>query len=150
MTIIIIGIILTTVEQLLNRLFKENAMSEITRESLEEELECECNHIHKDALKKASDSMPSEDDLYDVAELFKVFGDSTRTRIISALFSAELCVCDIAKLLNMTKSAVSHQLRILRNSKLVKYRRDGKELFYSLSDDHVIKIYKLALEHVEE
>lgn len=116
----------------------------------DEAYECECEHVHGEAVGKAIDGMPSEDALYDVAELFKVFGDSTRTRIISALFSAELCVCDIAKLLNMTKSAVSHQLRVLRTSKLVKYRREGKELFYSLADDHIIKIYKLALEHVEE
>jgi len=117
---------------------------------MQQNFECKVDIVHQEKLNLAAKNMPSEERLYDVAELFKVFGDSTRTKIISALFSSELCVCDIAKLLNMTKSAVSHQLRILRTSKLVKARKSGKEVFYSLSDDHVIEIYKLALEHVEE
>ena len=94
--------------------------------------------------------MPDEDTLFDVAELFKIFGDSTRIRILSALSQAEMCVCDICSVLNMTKSAVSHQLRILRQAKLVKNRRQGKEIFYSLDDDHVLSIINLALEHIEE
>ncbi|MBR2495666.1 MAG: winged helix-turn-helix transcriptional regulator [Clostridia bacterium] len=117
---------------------------------MQQNFECKVDVVHQEKLNIAAKNMPSEERLYDVAELFKVFGDSTRTKIISALFSNELCVCDIAKLLNMTKSAVSHQLRILRTSKLVKARKSGKEVFYSLSDNHVIEIYKFALEHVEE
>ena len=85
----------------------------------------------------------------DVAELFKVFGDSTRTKILTALFESEMCVCDIGKLLNMTKSAISHQLRILRQNKLVKARKSGKEVFYSLADNHVKVIFKMAVDHVE-
>ena len=117
---------------------------------MQENFECKVEVVHQDSVLNAKANMPSEERLYDVAELFKVFGDSTRTKIISALFTGELCVCDIAKLLNMTKSAVSHQLRILRTSKIVKARKSGKEVFYSLADVHVIEIYKLALEHVEE
>ena len=94
--------------------------------------------------------MPDEDALYDAAELFKVFGDSTRTRILSALFVEELCVCDIAEILGMTKSAVSHQLRTLRQTKIVKARRAGKEVFYSLDDEHISRIYKMAMEHLSE
>ncbi|MCX4286403.1 MAG: metalloregulator ArsR/SmtB family transcription factor [Clostridia bacterium] len=94
--------------------------------------------------------MPDDDTLFDVAELFKIFGDSTRIRILSALTKAEMCVCDIGSVLNMTKSAVSHQLRILRQAKLVKNRRQGKEIFYSLDDDHVLSIINLAVEHVVE
>lgn len=111
---------------------------------------CEADIIHEDILNSIKAKMPSENLLYDVAELFKVFGDSTRTRILSGLFEAELCVCDIACLLNMTKSAVSHQLRILRQTKVVKSRKQGKEVFYSLDDDHISKIYKMALEHLAE
>ena len=94
--------------------------------------------------------MPDEDSLYEVAELFKVFGDSTRTRIIAALFEGELCVCDIAALLSMSISAVSHQLRILRQTKIVKSRSSGKEVFYSLDDEHIYKIYRMAIEHIAE
>lgn len=94
--------------------------------------------------------MPSEDVVYDVAELFKVFGDSTRTNILITLFESEMCVCDIGELLGMTKSAISHQLRILRQSKLVKARKSGKEVFYSLADDHVVKIFEMAIEHITE
>lgn len=92
----------------------------------------------------------NENLLYDVAELFKIFGDSTRIRILYALLSQELCVCELATLLTMTKSAVSHQLRILRQTKLVKNRRRGKEVYYSLDDDHVATIINLALEHTKE
>ena len=88
--------------------------------------------------------------LYDLAELFKVFGDSTRIKILYALFEAELCVCDIAQLLSVSQTAVSHQLRVLKNNKLVKFRKEGKNVFYSLADDHVRRIIDQGIEHVEE
>jgi len=112
--------------------------------------QCECNHVHEGAVDRVRKEMPDDETLYDVAELFKVFGDSTRTRILSALFIEELCVCDIASLLNMTKSAVSHQLRILRQTKIVKNRKSGKEVYYSLDDGHIAEIFKTALEHSKE
>lgn len=111
---------------------------------------CECEHTHENVLEKVRALMPSDDVLYDVAELFKVFGDSTRTNILMALFESEMCVCDICELLRMTKSAISHQLRILRQSKLVKARKCGKEVFYSLADEHVKKMFEMAIEHVCE
>ena len=111
---------------------------------------CEADVVHEGVVAKVKAAMPDEDLLLDVAELFKVFGDSTRTRILSALFESELCVCDIASLLNMTKSAVSHQLRILRQTKIVKNRKQGKEVYYSLDDEHISRIYKMALEHLRE
>ncbi len=114
------------------------------------DLMCEDNRVHNEVCEQVTAEMPDENDLYDVAELFKIFGDSTRIRILSALAQAEMCVCDIAIVLNMTKSAVSHQLRILRQAKLVKNRRNGKEIFYSLDDDHVESIIDLALDHVKE
>ena len=94
--------------------------------------------------------MPQEETLFDLAELFKVFGDSTRIKILYVLFEAEMCVCDIAQLLGMTQSAISHQLQVLKKSKLVKYRRDGKTVFYSLADDHVRSILDQGMEHVAE
>ncbi|MDO5602846.1 MAG: metalloregulator ArsR/SmtB family transcription factor [Oscillospiraceae bacterium] len=94
--------------------------------------------------------MPPDETLYDLAELFKVFGDSTRVKILYALFEAELCVCDMAQLLGLTQTAVSHQLRVLKNNKLVRFRRDGKTVFYSLSDDHVRRIIGQGMEHIEE
>ena len=94
--------------------------------------------------------MPDEDDLYDLAELFKIFGDSTRVKILYVLLECEMCVCDIAQLLNMTQSAISHQLRILKQSRLVKFRREGKTIFYSLEDEHVHSILSLGMEHLEE
>ncbi len=106
--------------------------------------------IHEDVIEKVKSNMPDEETLYNIAELFKVFGDSTRINIISALFNGELCVCDIAKILNMTKSAISHQLRILRQSKLVKGRKQGKEVYYSLDDEHVEQIFNMATKHIEE
>lgn len=90
------------------------------------------------------------DILYEMAELFKVFGDSTRTSILSALSMGELCVGDLSSLLNLSLSAISHQLRILKGSKLVRARRSGKEIYYSLADNHVVKILEMAREHVEE
>ena len=94
--------------------------------------------------------MPDENELYDLAELFKVFGDSTRIRILFVLHEGEVCVQDIADALQMTQSAVSHQLKILKQSKLVGSRREGKQMFYSLADDHVLSIIDLGLEHLRE
>lgn len=111
---------------------------------------CESIEIHEDLLKIVNDTMPAETELYDLAELFKVFGDSTRIRILYVLFEAEVCVCDLAQVLNMTQSAISHQLRILKNSKLVKCRREGKSVFYSLADDHVRTIIAQGRDHISE
>lgn len=94
--------------------------------------------------------MPSDDLLFDIAEVFKVFGDTTRMKIISALLEAELCVGDIAEITNSTQSAISHQLRVLKQAKLVKYRKDGKTVYYSLDDEHVSKMYEIAKTHIEE
>ena len=116
-----------------------------------EELECceDCK-IHPDRLYIVNSCMPEEEELYDLAELFKVFGDSTRIRILFVLFEAEVCVCDLAETLHMTQSAISHQLRILKQSKLVKSRREGKSVFYSLADGHVRTIIAQGREHIEE
>ena len=108
---------------------------------------CESIEIHEDLLKIVNETMPDENELYDLAELFKVFGDSTRIRILYVLFEAEVCVCDLAQALNMTQS---HQLRILKQNKLVKNRREGKSIFYSLADDHVRSIIAQGREHIEE
>jgi ArsR family transcriptional regulator len=94
--------------------------------------------------------MPEEEMLYDLAELFRIFGDSTRIKILYVLFEAEMCVCDIAELLRMTQSAISHQLRVLKQSKLVKFRREGKTIYYSLADDHVRTIIGMGMEHLCE
>ena len=96
------------------------------------------------------DGMPEEEELYDLAELFKIFGDSTRIKILYALFEAELCVCDISQLVGVSQTAISHQLRILKNAKLVKFRREGKTVFYSLADDHVRRIIDQGMEHILE
>lgn len=111
---------------------------------------CEDDCIHENLLKIVNEKMPAETELYDLSELFKVFGNSTRIRILFVLFEAEVCVCDLANALNMTQSAISHQLRILKANKLVKSRREGKSVFYSLSDDHVRTIIAMGLEHIEE
>ena len=120
-------------------------------ENVNEQIECcDCNEIHEDLLKIVNDTMPEETELYDLAELFKVFGDSTRIRILFVLFEAEVCVCDLAKVLNMTQSAISHQLRILKANKLANSRREGKSVFYSLADGHVRTIIAQGREHIEE
>jgi ArsR family transcriptional regulator len=111
---------------------------------------CETVEIHQDLLDIVEATMPEETELYDLAELFKVFGDSTRIRILFVLFEAEVCVCDLAEALHMTQSAISHQLRILKQSRLVKSRREGKSIFYSLADDHVRSIIDQGREHIEE
>ena len=117
----------------------------------ETELEqCEAVEIHEELLKIVDEKLPEEEELYDLAELFKVFGDSTRIRILFVLFEAEVCVCDLAQALNMTQSAVSHQLRILKQMRLVKYRKEGKTIYYSLDDDHIQSILNGGLEHVME
>ncbi|MBO5372986.1 MAG: helix-turn-helix transcriptional regulator [Lachnospiraceae bacterium] len=115
-----------------------------------EEMCCEATEVHEELLKIVNETMPEETELYDLAELFKVFGDSTRIRILFVLFEAEVCVCDLAQVLNMTQSAISHQLKILRQNKLVKSRRDGKSIFYSLADDHVRTIIAQGREHIRE
>ncbi len=115
------------------------------------ELECcESTEVHEELLAQVREKLPQEEKLYDLSELFKVFGDSTRIRILFVLFEAEVCVCDLAAALGMTQSAVSHQLRILKQSKLVKSRREGKSVFYSLADSHVRTIIDQGMEHVEE
>lgn len=111
---------------------------------------CDMVCIHEELLEKVTGEMPKEEELYDLAELFKVFGDSTRIRILFVLFEAEVCVCDLAEALHMTQSAVSHQLKILKQAKLVKNRREGKSIFYSLADQHVRTIIAQGREHIEE
>ena len=111
---------------------------------------CEKEEIHAELLKIAQEKMPEETELYDLAELFKVFGDSTRIRILTVILGEEMCVCDIAEALSMNQSAVSHQLRILKTSNLVKTRRNGKSIIYSLTDDHVRTIIDCGMEHIAE
>ena len=111
---------------------------------------CDCDFVHEGDVARVSEELPPEDLLYDVSDFFKILGDSTRIRILFALDRAELCVCDLACLLSMTKSAISHQLRILRTSSLVRARRSGKNVFYSLADDHIRDIIEKALEHISE
>lgn len=111
---------------------------------------CECSIVHKALIEEVRQKLPKEEILYDLAELFKVFGDTTRVKIISVLFEAELCVCDIAELLGMSASAISHQLRVLRQARLVKYRKEGKVVFYALNDEHVKLIFDQGLEHILE
>lgn len=111
---------------------------------------CSCNVIHKDVIEMVKETLPEEETLYDLAELFKVFGDSTRIKIICALFKSEMCVCDLSNLLNMSQSAISHQLRVLKTARLVKFRREGKVVYYALDDDHIKQIYDAGLSHILE
>lgn len=111
---------------------------------------CNGNIIHEDIVVRVKDKLPAEETLYDLAELFKVFGDTTRIKIICALFESEMCVCDLSCLLNMTQSAISHQLRVLKSARLVKFRREGKVVYYSLDDEHIKHIYDAGLNHVSE
>lgn len=115
-----------------------------------ENLCCEFMHVHDDIVTKVNQVMPEEDQLLDLAEFFKVFGDSTRIKILYVLSQSEMCVCDIANLLQMGQSAISHQLRVLKQMRLVKFRRDGKTIFYSLADGHIQTILAQGMEHIEE
>lgn len=125
---------------------EDNRKPEVTLASLEKNF----TEIQEDIIKSIQEKQPDDEILYDLAELFKVFGDSTRIKILYSMFENELCVNDIAKLLNLSQSSVSHQLRILKTSKLVKFRREGKSVFYSLDDEHVRAIISMGMEHVEE
>ncbi len=107
-------------------------------------------HVHQDTVRRVNEIMPCDEELFDLAELFKIFGDSTRIRILLVLFESEMCVCGLAELLGMTQSAISHQLQVLKKSKLVKYRREGKTIFYSLADSHVRTILDQGMEHIAE
>lgn len=111
---------------------------------------CEEHHCHREVVEKVEHQIPREEDMYDLADFFKVFGDTTRIRILYALRVSELCVCDIADSLNMTQSAISHQLRILKQMDLVRTRREGKAIYYSLADDHIAIILDVGLEHINE
>lgn len=111
---------------------------------------CLCNVIHGDVIAKVKDRLPDEEKLYDLAEFFKVFGDTTRIRILCALFESEMCVCDLSALLNISQSAISHQLRGLKSARIVKFRRDGKVVYYSLDDEHIKHIFDEGLRHITE
>lgn len=116
----------------------------------EEAEKCDFICVHEDIVKKVNEKMPQEEKLFDLAEFFKIFGDTTRIRILYVLMCSEMCVCDLAQILDMTQSAISHQLRILKQMDLVKNRREGKSVFYSLADGHIKAILSQGLEHIEE
>ena len=111
---------------------------------------CQETQTHPSRIETVKKLLPADEVLYDLAEPFKIFGDSTRIKLLYALYESELCVCDLADVLGLTQSAVSHQLRLLKSSKLVKFRREGKTVFYSLADDHVVRILSQGMEHIEE
>ena len=112
--------------------------------------QCTCARLHPDRIAHAGGSMPSEEELFALADLYKVFSDSTRIRILYVLFETELCVCDIAEMLGMNLSAISHQLRVLKQARLVKFRRAGKTVYYSLADDHIHSILGQGMDHIRE
>ncbi|HOO79720.1 MAG TPA: metalloregulator ArsR/SmtB family transcription factor [Lachnospiraceae bacterium] len=116
----------------------------------EREERCEFIHVHDDIVKKVNQEIPPEEELYDLADFFRVFGDSTRIKILYLLLCSEMCVCDIAQLLNMGQSAISHQLRTLKQMNLVNVRRDGKTVFYSLADGHIASILSQGMDHIKE
>ena len=109
---------------------------------------CDCNVIHQEAVDKVLSKLPNEDTFNRLADLYKLIGDTTRCRILFALDQDEMCVCDLANVLNMTKSSISHQLAVLRRSSIVKCRRNGKEVYYTLDDDHIVKLFEIGLEHI--
>lgn len=116
----------------------------------EKDIVCNCNIIHKDAVDLALSKMPDEDVFDKLIDFCKLIGDSTRSKILFAIDQHEMCVCDIANVLGMTKSAVSHQLKLLKDNHLVKSRKEGKEVYYTLDDDHVVDVFEIALLHVRE
>ena len=111
---------------------------------------CLCNVIHKDVVEEVREKLPKEETLYELAEFFKVFGDTTRIRILCALFEAEMCVCDLSALLNISQSAISHQFRGLKAARIVKFRREGKVVYYSLDDEHIKHIFDEGFRHISE
>ncbi|MDI9485391.1 MAG: metalloregulator ArsR/SmtB family transcription factor [Bacillota bacterium] len=111
---------------------------------------CDVTVIHEEVVEQIRESMPPEEELFNLAEFFKVFGDTTRIRILYALFQSEMCVCDIAHLLGMTQSAISHQLRVLKSAKLVRYRKEGRVVYYSLDDEHIKAIFDQGYQHIKE
>ena len=112
--------------------------------------QCAYIHVHEEIVKQVNKEIPDEEKLYDLADFFKVFADSTRIKILYVLLCSEMCVCDLAQILNMTQSAISHQLRILKQMDLVRNRREGKTIFYSLADDHIKSILNQGMEHINE
>lgn len=124
----------------------------MAREKKEVDLElcCEFIHVHEDVVREVNEKMPKEEDLYDLADFFKIFGDSTRIKILYVLECSEMCVCDIAQLLGMSQSAISHQLRVLKQMDLVKNRREGKTIIYFLADGHIKTILNQGLKHINE
>ena len=127
------------------RLVKNKGIDEMKKISI-----CEITTIHEDVIQKVKENMPEEDVLYSLGEFFKILGDGTRIRILNALFYSEMCVCDIAALLGMTQSAISHQLRVLKQGRLVKHRKEGKSVYYSLDDEHIKHIIEQGLTHIKE
>ncbi|MBQ5733928.1 MAG: metalloregulator ArsR/SmtB family transcription factor [Lachnospiraceae bacterium] len=125
-------------------------MKELNYKDIDKELECEYIHIHEDIVKEVIEDLPEEEELCDLADFFKIFADTTRIKILYVLSKHEMCVCDISQLLKTSQSAISHQLRTLKQMKLVKNRREGKTIFYSLSDDHIKSIISQGLEHINE
>lgn len=111
---------------------------------------CETHHIHENLVHQIEDGMPNEEMMQDLADFYKVFGDLTRIKILCVLFQSELCVCDLAEVTGMTQSAISHQLRVLKQMKLVKNRREGKTVYYSLADAHIQSILNQGMEHITE
>lgn len=111
---------------------------------------CQEGIVHENLVEQVQALLPCDEVLYDLAELYKIFGDSTRIKILYALLESELCVCDLSEVLRLSQSAVSHQLRTLKQSKLVKFRREGKTVFYSLSDEHIFRILNQGMEHIME
>jgi len=128
----------------------QNKKARCTCNTSRRQMDCDCNIIHTEVVKQAKSNMPDEEILLSMADFYKAMADSTRIKILSALRGMEMCVCDIASLLNMTKSAVSHQLLNLKEMDLVKSRRQGKEMWYSLADEHVEQVFKISYEHVLE
>ena len=127
-----------------------SSWTEKTRRAAETVETCSFLHVHEDKVKQVQMLMPTDDTLNKLSDLFRVFGDGTRIRILYVLFEEEVCVCDIATLLGMTQSAVSHQLRILKNARLIRSRRDGKTVYYSLADEHVRTLLSQGTEHIHE
>ena len=125
-------------------------MKELNYKDIDKELECEYIHIHEDIVKEVIEDLPEEEELCDLADFFKIFADTTRIKILYVLSKHEMCVCDISQLLKTSQSAISHQLRTLKQMKLVKNRREGKTIVYSLSDDHIKSIISQGLEHINE